>query len=80
MCQDAPRPYTSPEKIKSIFDAIKSAKSPLIIVGKEAAYSQAENEIRPLVERLKIPFLSTPMGKGLIDDDSELCVSAARST
>lgn len=80
VCQEAPRPYTSPEKIKSIFDAIKSAKNPLIIVGKEAAYSQAENEIRPLVERLKIPFLSTPMGKGLIDDDSELSVSAARST
>ena len=80
VCQEAPRPYAPQEKIKEIFEDIKLAKNPLIIVGKEAAYSQAENELRKLVEYLKIPFLSTPMGKGLIEDDNDLSVSSARST
>jgi 2-hydroxyacyl-CoA lyase 1 len=35
----------------------------LFIVGKGAAYAQAENELTQLVNRLKIPFLPTPMGK-----------------
>jgi 2-hydroxyacyl-CoA lyase 1 len=63
-----------------VFEAIKAAKNPLIIVGKEAAYSQAEHELVKLVNKLKLPFLPTPMGKGVVDDDSEYCVSPARST
>lgn len=50
------------------------------MIGKGAAYSQAEKELSKLVGKLKIPFLSTPMGKGVVDDDSDLCVNAARST
>jgi len=59
---------------------LKCAKRPLFVIGKGAAYSQAETEIRKLVETLKLPFLPTPMGKGVVDDDSDLCVAAARST
>ncbi len=80
VCQETPRPYTSQQKIEEIFNALKSSKRPLFLIGKGAAYSQAESEIRKLVETLKLPFLPTPMGKGVVDDDSELCVAAARST
>lgn len=80
LCEDAPRPYTSKQKIEEVCAQLKQAKKPLIIVGKGAAYSQAENEINKLVNRLKIPFLPTPMGKGVVDDDSEYCIAAARST
>ena len=56
------------------------AKRPLFIIGKGSAYSQAENELNKLVKSLKLPFLPTPMGKGVVDDDHEYCVAAARST
>ncbi len=65
-CEDAPRPYTSIQKIKQVIEAIKKARKPLIIIGKGAAYSHAENEVRQLVENLKIPFLPTPMGNILM--------------
>ncbi len=80
MCEEAPRPYTSNQKIEKIFEALKVSKRPLFILGKGSAYSHAENEIKKLVETLKIPFLPTPMGKGIIDDDHEFCIAAARST
>eukprot|EP01112_Ceratiomyxa_fruticulosa_P008941 TRINITY_DN2325_c0_g3_i1.p1 TRINITY_DN2325_c0_g3~~TRINITY_DN2325_c0_g3_i1.p1 ORF type:complete len:550 (-),score=108.98 TRINITY_DN2325_c0_g3_i1:97-1746(-) len=59
---------------------LKSAKRPLVIAGKGAAYARAENEILKLVETTNIPFLPSPMGKGIIPDTHPLCVSAARST
>ena len=80
MCQEAPRPYTSPENIESVLKSIKAAKKPLIIVGKGSAYAQAESELNKMVAKLKIPVLATPMGKGVVDDDHELSIAAARST
>ena len=59
---------------------LRSATKPLIIVGKGAAYGRAEKEIRALTSKINIPVLSTPMGKGVIPDDSPLLVGAARST
>ena len=44
-----------------------------------AAYAQAEKEIHQLVVNSRLPFLPTPMGKGVLPDTHELCVSAARS-
>ena len=44
-----------------------------------AAYAHAEVEIRQLVERCGVPFLATPMGKGVVSDDHSQCVAAARS-
>ena len=44
-----------------------------------AAYSGAEAEIQLLITRNGLPFLPTPMGKGVITDDHPLCVAPARS-
>lgn len=44
-----------------------------------AAYARAEKEVRELVEVTGIPFLPTPMGKGVLSDDHPNCVAAARS-
>ena len=66
VCEEAPRPYTSKQKINEIFAHLKQAKKPLFIVGKGAAYAQAENELNKLVDRLKVPVLPTPMGEGFI--------------
>ncbi|CAA7402177.1 unnamed protein product [Spirodela intermedia] len=58
---------------------LRNAERPLIVFGKGAAYSRAEDSLKKLVERTGIPFLPTPMGKGLISDTHELSATAARS-
>ena len=58
---------------------LKSAKAPLVIVGKGAAYARAEGVIRRLINKTKMPFLPTPMGKGVLPDSHPSNASSARS-
>ncbi|CAI0451470.1 unnamed protein product [Linum tenue] len=66
-------------EIERAAELLKKAERPLIVFGKGAAYARAETELKKLVERTGIPFLPTPMGKGLLPDTHELAASAARS-
>ena len=59
---------------------LKAAKRPLIILGKGAAYAQADDAIRALVEKSGVPFLPMSMAKGLLPDTHPQCAGAARST
>uniref|UniRef100_A0A7C9D3D6 2-hydroxyacyl-CoA lyase n=1 Tax=Opuntia streptacantha TaxID=393608 RepID=A0A7C9D3D6_OPUST len=71
---------TVPSKDVSIaVSALRQAQRPLIVFGKGAAYAKAEDSLRKLVESTGIPFLPTPMGKGLLPDTHELAATAARS-
>jgi len=75
----APKQIPAPEAVKRAIDLLKSARKPLIILGKGAAYAQADAEIRSLVEKTGIPYLPMSMAKGLLPDTHEQCASAARS-
>jgi len=75
----APRQIPAPEAVKRAIDLLKSAKKPLIILGKGAAYAQCDAEIRSLIEKTGIPYLPMSMAKGLLPDTHEQCASAARS-
>jgi oxalyl-CoA decarboxylase len=75
----APKQIPSPDAVKRALDLLKSAKKPLIILGKGAAYAQADADIRALIEKTGIPYLPMSMAKGLLPDTHELCASAARS-
>ncbi|XP_001606876.1 2-hydroxyacyl-CoA lyase 1 isoform X1 [Nasonia vitripennis] len=66
--------------IEEAADLIVRAKKPLIITGKGAAYARAESQVRELVRSTDLPFLPTPMGKGVVPDTDAHCVSSARST
>ena len=68
-----------PDDILKALKLLKGAKNPLMIVGKGAAYCEASDFCRKFVERTGIPFLPSPMGKGVIPDDHDLCCSSARS-
>ena len=50
-----------------------------MIIGKGMAYANAENEVRAFIERTQLPFLRSPMGKGVVPDDQPLSVAAART-
>ncbi len=75
----APRQIPAPDAVKRALDLLKSAKRPLIILGKGAAYAQADADIRALVEKTGIPYLPMAMAKGLLADTHEQSASAARS-
>ena len=76
----APAQLPAPAAVRRALDAIKGAKRPLIVLGKGAAYAQADEAIRALVEKSGIPFLPMSMAKGLLPDTHSLCAGAARST
>src|SRR5919107_4846016 len=76
----APSQIPAPSAIKRALDLLKTAKRPLIILGKGAAYAQADDAIRSLVEKSGVPFLPMSMAKGLLPDTHPQCAGAARST
>ncbi|RVE53201.1 hypothetical protein evm_002034 [Chilo suppressalis] len=71
--------HPNPALVSQAADLLAKAERPLIIVGKGSAYGHAEVAITNLVEKTKIPFLPTPMGKGVVPDESQYCVSTART-
>ena len=76
----APAQIPAPDAIKRALDVLKSAKRPLIILGKGAAYAQADDDVRAFVEKSGVPFLPMSMAKGLLPDTHPQCAGAARST
>ncbi|XP_052435059.1 2-hydroxyacyl-CoA lyase 1 [Carassius gibelio] len=78
-CPAPPVSQADSREITQAVRLLRAAQRPLIIIGKGAAYARAEKEVRELVEVTGIPFLPTPMGKGVLSDDHPNCVAAARS-
>ena len=75
----APRQIPAPEAVARALDVLKGAERPLIILGKGAAYAQADDAIRALVETSRIPYLPMSMAKGLLPDTHPQSAGAARS-
>ena len=69
----------APDAISRALDLLASPQRPLAILGKGAAYAQADFEIRSFIETTGIPFLPMSMAKGLLPDDHPDLVAAARS-
>jgi len=75
----APKQLPGPDAVERALEVLKGAKRPLIILGKGAAYAQADDTIREFVEKSGIPYLAMSMAKGLLPDDHALSAGAARS-
>ena len=75
----APRQIPAPDSIDRALNVLKAAERPLIILGKGAAYAQADDEIRAFVEKSGIPYLPMSMAKGLLPDTHPQSAGAARS-
>lgn len=75
----APRQLPAPDAIERALDVLAQARRPLIVLGKGAAYAQADKAIREFVETTGIPFLPMSMAKGLLPDSHPQSAAAARS-
>ncbi|XP_048211860.1 2-hydroxyacyl-CoA lyase 1 [Perognathus longimembris pacificus] len=78
-CLPPPISMADASSVNMAASVIRNAKQPLLIIGKGAAYAHAEGSIQKLVEQCNLPFLPTPMGKGVVPDNHPNCVGAARS-
>ena len=75
----APRQLPAHDAITRAIDLLKSAKRPLILLGKGAAYARADEAIRALIENTGIPYLPMSMAKGILPDTHAQSAAAARS-
>lgn len=81
-----PNFLADPTRVAEAARIIAAAKSPLLIVGKGAAYADAAFDaagpasaaLQHLVDAYGLPFLPTPMGKGVVPDLHPRNVSLAR--
>ncbi|OBJ77318.1 oxalyl-CoA decarboxylase [Mycobacterium gordonae] len=75
----APRQLPAPDAVERALDLLAGAERPLIVLGKGAAYAQADNVIRQFVERTGLPYLPMSMAKGLLPDSHPQSAASARS-
>lgn len=75
----APKQLPSPASVDKALTLLANAKRPLIILGKGAAYSRAEDNIKSFIEATGIPYLPMSMAKGLLPDTHPQSAASARS-
>ncbi|MFF7277515.1 oxalyl-CoA decarboxylase [Streptomyces griseorubiginosus] len=75
----APRQLPAPEAVDRAIELLASAERPLIVLGKGAAYAQADAKVRQFVESTGIPYVPMSMAKGLLPDDHPQSAATARS-
>ncbi|SEP51020.1 2-hydroxyacyl-CoA lyase 1 [Rhodospirillales bacterium URHD0017] len=76
---EAPRSVAPAENVEAALDLLEKAQRPLVLLGKGMAWSRGEDEVRAFIERTQVPFVRSPMGKGVMPDDHPLSASAART-
>ncbi len=74
-----PRTLADPDSVTAALDLLRGAERPLVVVGKGMAWARAEDEVKEFIEKTQLPFLASPMGKGVVPDDHPLSVASART-
>jgi acetolactate synthase-1/2/3 large subunit len=79
----SPRPAPPAGDLDAIREAVrllKAAERPLVITGSGVLWSGASEALHAFIERTRLPFFTTPQGRGVIPDDHPLAFLNARST
>jgi 2-hydroxyacyl-CoA lyase 1 len=76
---EPPRMVAPMENVEAALSLLEQAERPLVLLGKGMAWSRAEDEVRAFIERTQLPFVRSPMGKGVMPDDHPLSAGAART-
>ncbi|MGZ3245644.1 MAG: acetolactate synthase large subunit [Croceibacterium sp.] len=73
----ARRPSADPKAVRQAVKAIEHAKAPVLVIGAGANRKMTGRMLRQFVEKTGIPFLTTQMGKGVIDERHPLFLGCA---
>ncbi|MEN8262404.1 MAG: acetolactate synthase large subunit [Nitrospirota bacterium] len=71
------RPVADSHNIVDAVHKIEKAKHPLILIGAGANRRETRNAIKYLIDKTGIPFFTTQLGKGVLDERSPLCLGTA---
>lgn len=71
------RPGPDPKALERARQMIQDAKHPLIIIANGANRKRVRKHLAEFIEKTKIPFVSTQMGKGVIDERSPYSIGAS---
>jgi acetolactate synthase-1/2/3 large subunit len=71
------RPVADDKAVVAAVDAIRSAKRPLLMIGAAANRKTCSRMLAAFVERTGIPFFTTQMGKGVLDEHHPLWIGNA---
>ncbi len=61
-----------PKAVQQAVDLITKAKSPVLLIAAGANRKLIRKNLQALIDKTNIPFVTTQMGKGVIDETSEL--------
>lgn len=75
----APKQIPEAAAVDRAIELLSGAERPLIVLGKGAAYAQADEAIRQFVESSGIPYVPMSMAKGLLPDDHPQSAATSRS-
>ena len=73
----ARRPAPDDAALVQAAEAIRNAKHPILMIGAAANRQRTTIALRAFVDKLGIPFFTTQMGKGVIDEDHPLWLGNA---
>ncbi|MDQ2803118.1 MAG: thiamine pyrophosphate-binding protein, partial [Pseudomonadota bacterium] len=73
------RPLGNPQQVESLIDALAKARQPILVSGSGVIWSRAWDEMAALVDKIGIPFYTTPQGRGVVPDDHPCSYLSMRS-
>ena len=73
----ARRPSAEAKAVRIAVDAIEAAKSPVLVIAAGANRRMTSNMLREFVDKTQIPFVTTQMGKGVLDERDPLFLGCA---
>ena len=73
----ARRPIAEGKAVKQAVEMIEKAKSPLLLIGAGSNRKMPARMLRSFVDKTNIPFISTQMGKGVLDERDPLFLGNA---
>lgn len=71
------RPIAEEKAIRKAVDMIEGCKHPLLLIGAGANRKSTARMLHQFIEKTGIPFISTQMGKGVVDERSPLFLGNA---
>ena len=73
----ARRPIAEEKAVKNAVDMIENSKRPLLLIGAGSNRKMPARMLRSFIDKTKIPFISTQMGKGVLDERDPLFLGNA---
>jgi acetolactate synthase-1/2/3 large subunit len=71
------RPAADAKAVAQAVALIEGARRPLVLIGAGANRTTVSSMLQRFVDKLQIPFFTTQMGKGVLDERQELCLGTA---